>query len=143
MKIFLAAVMAIVLWAISPALAHESREIAGKYKLVVGFVNEPAFAGHMNGVDLRVSALTDKKPIEGLEESLQVKVSKKDGKKSILLPLRARHKDPGRYAGYFLPAQPGDYVFVIEGVIDGTPINERFVTGDGKVHSVETPVRFP
>ncbi|MBI2322865.1 MAG: hypothetical protein HYU88_12445 [Chloroflexi bacterium] len=56
-------------------LAHERRPVAGKYQLVVGFLNEPAFAGQMNGIDLRVTVPAEgDKPIEGLEKTLKATV---------------------------------------------------------------------
>ena len=40
----------------STALAHEGRDV-GDYNFVVGFINEPAVEGMLNGVSLRVTSL--------------------------------------------------------------------------------------
>lgn len=122
--------------------AHEKRTVAGQYEFIVGFVHEPAFSGQMNGVDLRV--LSKSKPVEGLEQALQVTIMTPDGKQSMDVPLRTVYKEPGKYAGYFLPAQSGKYVFLIKGEIRGTAIDERFESGE-KFHDVEDsgPLRFP
>ena len=43
------------------ALAHEDRE-AGGYKLVVGFMDEPAYEGERNAVSLRVTKESRRRP---------------------------------------------------------------------------------
>ncbi len=127
----------------SPVLAHQKREVAGKYVFVVGFVNEPAFTGEMNGVDLRVLKAGSNEPVEGVEKSLQVTVVREKEQKSVKLPFRTRYKDPGRYAAYFLPTQPGSYIFMIEGKINGLAVAEKFQSGKDHFHDVEEAVKFP
>ena len=54
-----AALLLTVLFAVlgtSTALAHEGREV-GDYNFVVGFINEPAVEGMLNGVSVRVTSL--------------------------------------------------------------------------------------
>jgi plastocyanin len=54
-----AALLLTVLFAVlgtSTALAHEGRDV-GDYNFVVGFINEPAVEGMLNGVSLRVTSL--------------------------------------------------------------------------------------
>jgi len=143
MKKIILIISAILLLLATPVLAHEKREVAGKYSFVVGFVNEPAYSGEMNGIDLRVS-MKDK-PVEGLEETLKAQVLTPDGSQSMDLDFKRRYKDPGRYAAYFLPSKPGDYVFRISGSIDGTAVDERFQSGDSTFHAVEDSeaLKFP
>ncbi len=100
----------------SLSYAQEKRTVAGRYKFVVGFL------GEMNGVDLSVSK--NGKLLEGLEKMLQVTVMK--GNKGKILILKRKYNQPGRYAGYFIPTETGTYLFLIQGLIDGTPINELF-----------------
>ena len=59
----LCAVAFFIVCAAPSAWAHEHRDVAGKFMFMVGFVNEPAFAGEMNGVDVRIMTL-DEKPVE-------------------------------------------------------------------------------
>jgi hypothetical protein len=41
----------------------------------VGFLNEPAFAGQLNGIDLRASIPSENdKPVEGLEQTVKAEV---------------------------------------------------------------------
>lgn len=125
------------------ASAHEHRDVGGKFMFMVGFVKEPAFAGENNGVDLRVTTLSGDKPVEGLQRTLHVTVLKKGNDNSIVLPLRPKYKEPGRYAGYFLPTDPGAYIFIFEGTVDGVTVKEKFESSNGKFSGVEEPVLFP
>jgi hypothetical protein len=140
MKIMVLSLVFIV-GVMSNVSAHEKREVAGKYTFIVGFVNEPAFAGQPNGIDLRIKNLKGEAMVEGAEKTLKVTVSR-DGK-SATLPLEKKYKDPGRYAGYFTPTKSGSYVVVFEGTVEGTPIKEEFKAGEGKLHEVEEPILIP
>lgn len=124
------------------AQAHEKRVVAEKYQIVVGFVNEPAYSGQMNGADIRVSENSN--PVTGLEKTLRVKVMGNENEGSLDLELKPAYKEQGKYSARFLPTRPGKYIFVIEGEINGTAINERFESGE-KFHDVEDSeaVRFP
>ena len=51
------------------ALAHESR-VVGKYKFVVGFLNEPALLNQPNSLDFRVTVSDTAKPVEGLDKTV-------------------------------------------------------------------------
>ena len=53
------------------ALAHEEREV-GDYSFVVGFIDEPVFAGQKSGLEFFVSR--GEEPVEGLEETLEAEV---------------------------------------------------------------------
>ena len=53
------ALLALVVASLSlPIWAHEGRDI-GAYNLVVGFLNEPAYEGHLNAVSLIVTKTVD------------------------------------------------------------------------------------
>lgn len=139
------AVLAAAVYFLNPidAFAHEKRNVAGKYDFVVGFLNEPAFSGAMNGIDLRISE--GNKPVEGLEQALRAKVYFGDSQTSFPLALKKRYKQPGNYAGYFYPTKPGKYTFVIEGVIEGDAIREVFASGPGTFGDVQDSenLKFP
>ncbi len=140
---FFGIVFFLIVYTTPSAWAHEHRDVAGKVMFMVGFVNEPAFTGTMNGVDVRIMTLGDEKPVEGVEKTLHVTILREDQKKSIVLPLRPKYKEPGRYVGYFLPTKSGEYVFIFEGEINGISIHEKFQSSDGKFHGVEDPIQFP
>ena len=46
----------VVLWGTGTALAPEGRDV-GDYNFVVGFINEPAIEGMLNGVFIRITSI--------------------------------------------------------------------------------------
>ena len=136
----------------STASAHERRDLlGGKYRVVVGFLGEPAYEGQPNGLDLTVTDLTQKtadgkdKPVEGLDKTLKAEVIVGGGAKKLDLPLTPVFNQPGKYAGRFQPTRAGQYSFRVYGEIEGQRIDERFESGPGRFNDVEslTPLQFP
>ncbi len=125
----------------SPALAHDRRTV-GPYQLVVGFLNEPAFTGEPNAVDLRVSDATSNQPVEGLQDTLRVEIIA--GGQTRTLKLRALGQ-PGAYAADFVPTVTTTYVFNFIGKIGERTIDERFESGPGRFEEPEdaTAARLP
>lgn len=134
--------------------AHEVRPIAdGKYQIVVGFMDEPAFAGEQNGLEFWVSDIsaatptadgeTEGAPVGGLEETLQAEVIFAD--QTMALELSPRWNEEGAYESAFFPTAPGDYTFRIFGTIDGTEIDESFTSSPEGFSSVQdpAPLQFP
>jgi hypothetical protein len=139
----------------SAALAHDSRVIAdGQYQIVIGFMNEPVFAGDKSGLEFWVTEVgsatpaageeAEGTPVEGLEETLQAEVIYED--QTMELPLTAKFDEPGGYYSVFFPTESeGDYSFRIFGAIDGTEVDETFTSGPetfGPIRDPE-PLRFP
>lgn len=120
-----------------PAEAHE-RRMVGPYQFVVGFLTEPAFAGAVNGVDLRVTdtRTTPPKNVEGVQATLAVEVFQ-GGLAPLSLKLRARFGVPGAYAADFIPTRAGAYRFVFKGKIEQQDMNETFESGPGTFNDVE------
>jgi hypothetical protein len=148
-----------VLFLAAPAgvLAHESRDVLdGKYHMVVGFMNEPVFAGDKSGLEFWVTENpTDATegadgeeaegiPVDGLEETLKAEVIYED--QVMELPLRGMWDDPSGYYSVFFPTEwEGDYSFRIYGTINGLEIDETFTSGPetfGPIQNPE-PLRFP
>jgi hypothetical protein len=140
------------------AQAHETRQIAdGKYQIVVGFMNEPVFAGDKSGLEFFVtdpaapatpSAAADSNgdegaPVEGLETTLNAEVIFED--QTMELPLSARYNAPGAYESVFFPMKAGDYTFRIYGKIGDTDIDESFTSSPEGFGAVEdpAPLQFP
>lgn len=120
--------------------AHEQREIAdGQYHVVVGFLNEPAVQGELNGISVRISVNdpeatpaaegeeVERAPVEGLETSLTFEIIYED--QTAELPVETVFRDPGHYVAYVIPTEPGVYSFRISGEIDGVAIEETFTAG--------------
>jgi hypothetical protein len=134
--------------------AHESRAIAdGTYNIVVGFMNEPVFAGDKSGLEFWVTEVSgatpapdeegEGVPVEGLEETLQAEVI--FGDQTMELPLTAMWDQPGGYYSVLFPTELGDYTFRIYGEINGTEIDESFTSGPETFGPLEDPepLRFP
>jgi len=135
------------------AFAHEHRTVgpANQYSLVVGWVNEPAFAGLPNAVDIYITRNADNKPIatdKGDAVALEVEVELRAGEdqkaavvaamKLASKPELVMHTD-NRYTAWFKPVTPGAYAFHITGTISDASnpkagpvtIDETFVCGKG------------
>jgi hypothetical protein len=130
----------------SPAEAHERRTV-GPYQLVVGFLVEPAFAGTVNGVDLRVTdtRADPAKNVEGLETTVTADVFQGGLSTPLSLKLRARFGTPGAYAADFIPTRAGSYRFVFRGKIEDTAIAEKdgtFESGPGRFNDAEDPSKL-
>jgi len=137
--------LALALTALLPALAsaHERRAL-GPYTVVVGFINEPAIEGQPNGVDFRVTKTDGNAPVEGVQNTLRVRVAAGGGAPKEYA-LRTRFGMPGAYTADLIPTQTGSYTFQFVGAIDGTTVNERFESGPGRFNDI-TPastLHFP
>jgi hypothetical protein len=121
-----------------PAAAHE-RRMVGPYQLVVGWLDEPAYLGAMNSLDLRVTdtRVTPAKAIEGLEKTLTVDLQA-GGLAPLKLTVTARFGTPGAYNGYALPTATGTYTFTIKGKVESLEINEKFESGPGRFGDIES-----
>ena len=127
------------------AAAHERRTV-GPYQLVVGWLNEPAYVGLVNSLDLRVTdtRVTPAKAVEGLEKTLVVDVQA-GGLAPFALTVTPRFNTPGAYNGHVLPTATGSYIFTIEGKIESLDVNEKFESGPGRFGDIEstTALQYP
>jgi hypothetical protein len=140
-------VLAIGAMQAGPAAAHEGRKV-GKYMFVVGFGDEPAYAGQQNSVVLFLSTAADSKPVLDLGDTLKVAVEK-DGQ---TLPLEVEPNfevgefgTPGDYRGWFFPTRPGKYTFHFTGSVKGQAVDESFTSSPTGFDEVENPTdkEFP
>src|SRR5256714_7989297 len=67
-------VVASLLLTSGTAYAHERRTV-GPYQFVVGWLNEPAYVGQLNSLDLRITDTRNTQPVSGLEKTLAADVS--------------------------------------------------------------------
>lgn len=122
-----------------PAEAHERRTL-GPYQVVVGWLNEPAFAGSENAVDFRVTdaRTTPPKNVEGLEKTLTVEVFQAGSTTPFRAVFRTRFGVPGAYAADILPTREGAYRFVVTGKIEALDVNETFESGPGRFDEIKS-----
>jgi hypothetical protein len=126
------------------ALAHERRTV-GDYSFLVGFNNEPAIQGEMNGAQITVTKPSDgNRPVTGLQNTLKVSVAFGGGQPKEF-PVTAVSSTPGRYVAGFIPTRAGSYIFTITGTAEEQPVNERFESGPGRFDDVDsaTTLQFP
>ena len=132
-----------------PAAAHEERHV-GDFDLVVGFGEEPAYAGQPNSVLLLLSR--GGQPVTDLTDTLSVTVG--FGNQSEDLSVEpffevGEFGTPGDYRAWFIPTRAGKYSVHFTGTIHGTKIDETFTSGPTTFDEVvnasdaEFPVQDP
>lgn len=125
------------------AYAHERRTV-GPYQLVVGWLNEPAYLGQLNSLDLRVTDTRNTQPVAGLEKTLTADVAA-GGLSPYTLRVSARFGTAGAYNGWIMPTVAGTYTFHIKGKIDTLDVDEKFTSGPGTFGDIEdtAAVQYP
>ncbi len=115
----------------SLALAHQAIEVgSGAYRVIVGYLVNPAYTGQVNGIDLAVRNV-DNELVAGLDRSLMAWVIAPDGTE-LQLTLRANSAKEGWYTGDFIPTVPGNYTFRVMGFVGEVEFDEHF---DHPAHS--------
>jgi len=122
---------------VNAAFAHGGREV-GQYEINVGFMDEPAYEGRLNGVDLRIEIAATGAPAEGLEHTLQVEVTHLPSGGSKTLELQPVKDEPGRYTAELIPTAPGEFRFRFFGTIEGMAIDEVFESGPDQFAAIES-----
>jgi hypothetical protein len=149
----LAAMIAVTLAALllpllaSPAAAHEARQV-GKYHFVVGFGDEPAYAGEKNSVQLILADAKDK-PVTDLTDTLKVAVTTGSAE-PLQLTMEpffevGEFGTPGDYRAFFIPTAPGSYRFHFTGTIKGQRVDQTFTSGPKTFSDIDDPaqVQYP
>jgi hypothetical protein len=133
---------AVLIVPVGAAQAHESREV-GDLTLVVGWSNEPAFAGFGNEVQVIVSETRGERPVEDGE--LEAEVVFGEGGASTQVTLDPSFSTPNEYLGYIIPTRAGTYTFNVTGTVGGQTIEETFTSGPDTFNDVQNPAdaEFP
>ena len=125
----------------TPASAH-TEHTEGDLAMVVGFANEPAYAGQPNAAQITFThggePVTDVKGMtvtvtSGGQESEPMEVEPYfffDGRELVF-------GTAGEYRAWFVPSQPGGYEFHFEGEVDGEKVDEVFTSGPKTFSDVE------
>lgn len=117
----LTAALALGVW----GQAHQTIEVDdGSYRVVVGLLDAPLYAGEIEGIDLAVFDANDE-PIENLATSLQATVISPTGGE-LSLTLRPQSGKPGYYTGDFVPSVAGNYQVRVVGFIGEVSFDELF-----------------
>jgi hypothetical protein len=129
---------------VAPALAHEEREVGG-HTLVVGWLEEPAFAGFKNAVQF-IASHGEGDPVT--EANLEVEVifgEAEAEERTEPMPLEPAFGTPGEYHAFLIPTRPGTYTFHVFGALEGEELDETFTSGEQTFNDVREPteVQFP
>jgi hypothetical protein len=131
----------------SPANAHEAKTV-GKYHFVVGFGDEPAYAGEKNSVQLILADANDK-PVTDLTDTLKVAVTT-GSSEPLALSMEpffevGEFGTPGDYRAFFIPTTPGSYSFHFTGTIKGQKVDQTFRSSPQTFSDIEDPaqVQYP
>jgi hypothetical protein len=151
--IALGAALLLAALAAAPASAHAEKK-AGRYAFVVGFGDEPAYAGQPNS--LQVLITRDGKPATDLAGQLDGLMAhayygrKADPKvENAMMPLEPHFGDdwgtPGDYRSFFVPTQAGAYTFELKGKLGNQKINLVIPSGPETFGDVNDPAKaaFP
>jgi hypothetical protein len=126
----------------APAAAHEQRHVNGN-DVVVGWLEEPAFAGFLNAVQL--IAARGGQPVEDARLEVEVVFGGPDNaQRTDPMPLEPAFGAPGEYHATLIPTRPGRYTFHITGTMNG-PVDELFTSGPETFSEIEevSGVQFP
>jgi hypothetical protein len=144
MRVTMAALAAATLASFpSTALAHEEVKV-GKVALEVGWVQEPAFAGLPNAVE--VSVRRGAASVRNAALTAVVVFGDPDSTtRTDALPLDPVADAPGEYRAFVIPTRPGTYTFEITGKVGGKRIDETFTSGEKSFDEVLNPgeAQFP
>ena len=131
----------------SPAAAHEERTV-GKYHFLVGFGDEPTYAGERNSVLVELTDANDK-PVTDLGNTLKVAVSTGSAE-PLELAMEPNFEvgefgTPGDYRAWFIPTAPGPYTFHFTGTIKGQRVDETFKSGPDTFDEAKDPaeIQYP
>jgi hypothetical protein len=131
----------------TPASAHEERTV-GSYHFVVGFGDEPTYAGEQNSVILLLADANDK-PVTDLTDTLKVAVSTGTAE-PLQLAMEPNFEigefgTPGDYRAWFIPTTPGPYSFHFTGSIKGQRVDQTFKSGPTTFDEVKDPaeIQYP
>lgn len=107
--------------------AHQSKMVGNdKYMVSVGFIQEPIFTEHKNGLDLIIRTATEREAVLGLENDLFAEIIAPDGKTTRQFPIRPQYGSPGRYTFDIVLTEAGQYQVRVWGNIEGEAFDETF-----------------
>jgi hypothetical protein len=131
-----------ILLTLTPAHGHEKRNV-GPLEVEVGWLEEPAYAGSANAVQL--TALRGTRPVRKADLEVRVLFGGADSTESTEpLPLTPLSAQPGEYHAFLIPTRPGTYTFHVTGRMEGKRFDELFTSGKG-FEDVQNPAdaQFP
>ena len=119
------------------AYAHTVDSVDNKYRLEIGWINEPVVSGEANGIELFISTLDPcpddvnsitcalqqefRDGITGVERDIKIQLVYRGER--ITLPILPDHNKPGGYYVFVVPSEPGFYQANLIGDIRGSIVS--------------------
>jgi hypothetical protein len=113
--------IALVLTFLVPTSAHDAH-VVGRYRLAIGWGEEPAFTGIRNSVVVEITEVSGGGPVSDLDGgTLSAEVS--FGTERVALPLQPAWSRRNEFRAWILPTRAGTYTFHITGTVKSQPID--------------------
>ncbi len=145
----LAASLLLTLFAAGTASAHVVQQV-GPYSVALGWLDEPAYAGTQNAVQVIVKDGSGNPVADLAAGGLKVVVSTAGQSTGALSLDPSFDSDTGlglkgEYRAWLIPTVPGDYTFHLTGSIHGQAVDETATSSDTTFDAVTTPsdAQFP
>ena len=125
------------------AFGHGGEEV-GTTSLVIGWAEEPAYAGFPNAVEVIVEH--DGRPRDDAQLRVTVLYGEKDSDNaSDELVLEKAFGEPGTYHAPMIPSEAGTYTFRVRGQVAEDTIDVTMTSGGKTFNGVQPPadVQFP
>jgi hypothetical protein len=151
--------LALAVGATSASLATASasahvHEHVGPFSLVIGWRNEPAFVGELNGVQVTIHDAADTPVLDLKQDDLKVVVSSGAQQSEELtfepaFDAEEMEGSLGEYDASLLPTAVGEYTFHFTGAIRGQKVDLTVTSGEDTFDSIkgtgdlEFPVKLP
>ncbi len=134
----------------APAGAHEHR-VVGDIVMVVGWGNEPTYAGYQNSAGVHLSEVGPSEDEEGppiSDADIQVEILFGDETSTTTtgpLPMDEAFSEPGLFEADIIPTRPGTYTYHVTGTVAGQEIDEFFTSSEDTFSNVNVPadIQFP
>jgi hypothetical protein len=140
---------AVLLLSAAPASAHEQGQV-GDVLMLVGWVNEPTYAGYQNAVGLNLNELGQGQEEEGppiSDAEVQVVLFGEENAEEVSGPLTMDEafSEPGLFEADIIPTRPGTYTFHFTGTVAGQEMDEFFTSSEDTFSDVNAPadISFP
>ena len=127
LSLLLLVVLASVVPGAGTAVAHEEKRV-GPLALEAGWLQEPAYAGLPNAVEVTLNR--GNAPVAKASLTVEVAFGEPGAAdRTGPLPLDPVPDEPGEYRAFVIPTRPGTYSFVVTGRAEGKKIDEAFTSG--------------
>jgi hypothetical protein len=129
----------------SAASAHKQLTAgpSGVYAIEMGFNQEPALQGNLNGLYLSVRNSRLSMPVTGLGSTLKAEIAFGDAKRT--LTLEPQEGQDGVYIAWVVPTDVGPYTWRVFGSIQGNTVDLSATSGPDSFNEVQpqSDLSFP